>query len=186
MVRENQCIGNNHILPPRSSKHNHLRNIITSQRLHALVHLLRLLLVAAKPHDAELGLDLPGIDLDDADAARDQLLAQRVGEAAHRGLGRAVDAAALVGLAARNRADVYDVAAAAVRAGQEERQDGLGHGDQACDVGLEHDVDVGLGDFGGLVDALDEAAELGVSRRTLFCEETAVGEDGNRKKRTRC
>lgn len=158
MVGENEGISNNHILPPCSGKHHDLGNIIASQGLDALINLLRLLLVTPEPHDAELGLDLPRVNLDDAHAARDQLLAQRVGEAAHGGLGRAVDAAALVGFAACDRADVDDITTAAVGAREEDGQNGLGHGDQACDVGLEHDVDVGLVDFGGLVYALDEAA----------------------------
>lgn len=120
MVRENKRISNDHILPSRGSKHDDLGNIITSQRLHALINLLRLLLVTTKPDNTKLCLDLPRVDLDDADTARDKLLTQRVGEAAHRGLGRAVDAATLVRFAARNRADVYDVAAAAVGAGKED------------------------------------------------------------------
>lgn len=46
------------------------------------------------------GLDLAGVDVDDADARGDELLAQCVGEAADGGLGGAVDASASVRLTA--------------------------------------------------------------------------------------
>jgi hypothetical protein len=158
MVRENQRIRQDNILPPANSKDNNLRDILRSQRLDALIHLLRLIDITAEPHNTELRLDLPGIDLDDADARRNQLAAQRVGEGAHGRLGRAVDAAALVGLAAGDGADVYNVAAAAVGARLEDGQDGLGHCDEAGDIGREHGVDVFGEDVGGLRDAFDEAA----------------------------
>lgn len=158
MVRENQRIRHHNVLPPPRSKHHDLRNIITCQRLHTLVNLLRLLLVAPKPDHTELRLDLPRINLNDPDATRNQLLAQRIRERPHGGLGCAVDRAPRVRLAAGNRADVYNITAAAIGAGEEDGQDGLCHGDEAGDVGLEHGVDVGGFDFRGFVDALDEAA----------------------------
>lgn len=158
MVRENKSISKDDILPPPRRENNHFRNIIPSKWLHPLVHFLRLLLVTPESDHAEFGLHLPRINLNHPHTARDQLFSEGVSEAAHRGFGRAVDAAARVRLAARDGPDVDDVAAAAVRAGEEEGEDGLGHCDQAGYVGLEHGVDVGLGDGGGFVDAFDEAA----------------------------
>lgn len=74
------------------------------------------------------------------------------------GLGGAVDAAAGVGLAAGDAADVDDVAAAAVGAAQEDGQDRLRHVDEPRHVGADHDAHVLLGDVGGPRDALDQAA----------------------------
>lgn len=193
MVRENKSISKDDILPPPRRENNHLGNIIPSQRLHPLIHFLRLLPITPESDNAKLRLHLPRINLNHPDPARDQLFAEGVGEAAHRGFGRAVDAAACVRLAARDGADVDDVAAAAVRAGEEEGQDGLGHCDQAGYVGLEHGVDVGLGDGGGFVDAFDEAAiSTSISLGVLDhgCAEGAwkkgVGDWERRGLRTRC
>lgn len=158
MIRKHKRIRQHDILPPPRRENHHLGDIIARQRLDTLIHLLRLVLVAVKAHDAELGLDLARVDLDDADARRDEFLAERLGERAHGGFGCAVDAAALVGLAAGDGPDVDDVAAAAVGAGLEDGEDGLRHVDEAGDVGVEHDGDVCGGDVGGLGDALDEAA----------------------------
>lgn len=93
-------------------------------------------------------LDLTRIDLDNADARGDELLAHGLGEAAHGGLGGAVDAAPGVGLAAGDAADVDDVAGAAVLPPQEDRQDRLRHVDQSRHVRREHHVHVRLGDLG--------------------------------------
>lgn len=103
-------------------------------------------------------LDLTGIDLEHADARGDELLAQGAAEAVDGGLGGAVDAAAGVGLAAGDAADVDDVAVAAVGAAQKDGQDRLRHVDEARHVGADHGVHVLLGDLGGPRDALDEAA----------------------------
>jgi hypothetical protein len=158
MVRKDQRISNDHILPPPRGKNHHLRNIISRQRLNTLINLLRLLPIAPEPNHTELRLDLPRINFNDAHATRNQLLSQAVCKRPYRGLGSAVDAAALVRLAPCNGPDVYNVAAAAVGAGEEDGENGLRHGDEAGDVGLEHYVYVGLVDGGGLVDAFDEAA----------------------------
>jgi hypothetical protein len=57
-----------------------------------------------------------------------------------------------------NGANVDNVALAALGPLQEDGEDGLGHVDEAGDVGLEDDVGVVLFDVGGAGDALDEAA----------------------------
>ena len=119
MVRKNQRISNHHILPPTRRKHHNLCNIITRQRLYALINLLRLLLIASKSYHTKFRLDLPRVDLNNPHTARNQLLAQAVCKRPDSCLCSAVDAAALIRLATRNRADVYDVAAAAVGAGKE-------------------------------------------------------------------
>lgn len=126
MIRKHQRIRQHNIFPPARRKNHNLGNILGRQRLHALIHLLRLILIPAKSHDAEFSLNLPRIDLDDADARGDQFAAHGVCERAYGGLRSAVDAAALVGFAAGDAADVDDVAGVF---GFEDGQDGLGHGD---------------------------------------------------------
>lgn len=110
---------------------------------------------------------MTGINLNDTNAAGDELLAQGLGEATNGGLGGAVDGSAGVGFAAGNGADVDDVAVATVRTGEEDGEDDLGHVDETGDVGLEHDVDVILVDFGGTSHAFDEAAVIVESCKCL-------------------
>jgi hypothetical protein len=157
MIRKYQRIRQNNILPPPRREDDNLGNIVGRQWLHALVHLLRLLLVTAESHDTEFCLHLTRVDLDDPNSCRDQLAAHGIGEGPHGGFGGTVDAAALIGFAAGDGADVYDVALAAVGSGFEDGQDGLCHGNEAGHVCGEHGVDVGGGDGGGLGDAFDEA-----------------------------
>ena len=155
MTRENQRISNHNVLLSCRNKHHNLSNVVRRQRINASVDCIGLVLVAVEPHHAELGLYLAGINLHDADARGDQLLAQGIGEAAHGGLGGAVDGSSGVRLAAGDGADVNDVARTTfVSAGLKDGQDGLGHVNEAGDVGGEHDVDVGFGDGWGLGDFL--------------------------------
>lgn len=142
-------------------------------RVDSRVDRVGLALIAVEPNKRELlrpvshlisgqaraiyRLHLPRVDLNDSNPRRDQLLSQRVRERPDRRLRGAVDAAARVGLAAGNAADVDDVAAAAVAALLEDGQDRLRHVDQAVDVGGEHGVDVLGGDLGGFGDAFDQA-----------------------------
>lgn len=107
--------------------------------------------------------NLAGVDLKNSDSRGDELLAQGLGETADGGLGGAVDAAARVGLAAGDAADVDDVAAAAVGPLEEDGKYGLRHVDQARHVGREHDVHIRLGDLGRAGYALDQAAVCFVS-----------------------
>lgn len=160
MIRKHQRIRKHYVLPPPCRENDHLRDIVTGQGFDALVHLLRLLPVAVKPHNAELGLYLSGVDLDDPDARCDELFAEGIGEGAHGGFGSAVDAATLVGLTASDGADVYDVAAPAVGARLEYGKNSLGHVDETGDVGGEHNVDVFLLDSRRLSDALDQTPSL--------------------------
>ena len=152
MIWKHQRIRQHDILPPTRRKNHNLGNILGRQRLHALIHLLRLIPISTKPHNAEFRLHLPRIDLDDADARGDEFAAHGVCKGPDGGLGGTIDAAALVGFAAGDAADVDDVAGVLLL---EDGQDGLGHGDEAGDVCGEHGVDVGGGDGGGLGDAFD-------------------------------
>lgn len=156
MVRENKHIRNNDILVSTRRPHDCLCNILACQWCDTLVHRVRLLLVSTEPHDRELRLDLPGVDLDDPDPRRDQLLPHRVRKAAHGGLGCAVDAAALVRFATSNGSDVDDVASAALALLLHHAQHGLRHVDQTEDVGVELHRNVSLLDITGLVHALDQ------------------------------
>lgn len=158
MGRKDKSVRNNDTLPPPRRKHNHLRNIIRRQRIHPLVNLIRLRLIPIKPHHAELCLHLTRINLNDSYPCRNQFFPESGGESAHGGLGRAVDAAAGVAFPTGNRADVYDVAGAAVGACFVDFHDFLGESYEAGDVRGEHDGDVFSGYVGGLGDAFDEAA----------------------------
>lgn len=74
------------------------------------------------------------------------------------GLGGTVDGAAGVRLSASDGANVHDVALTAVGSSQEDGQNGLGHVDEAGDVGAEHNVHVFLSNFGCTGDTFNEAA----------------------------
>ena len=132
-----------------------------------------LCLVAIESHDRELlhspletcyigrkgsaySLDLAGVNLNDTDTAGNELLSQALSEAADSGLGSTVDTTARVGLSTGNGADVDDVTVAAIRTGEEDGENGLGHVDEAGDVCLEHDVDVLLGNLRSASNALDK------------------------------
>ena len=129
MIRENEGISQNHILTSSSSKHNDLRNIIRSQRFTPLINLIRSTLIAIKSHNTKLRLDLTRIDFDNTDTRSDEFFSEGVGEGAYGGFGRAVDAAAWVGLSACDAADVYYVAGSGIAAREEDGEDGLGHVD---------------------------------------------------------
>lgn len=100
-------------------------------------------------------LNLARIYLQNANARSNELLAQRVGKATHGSFRGAVDATAGVGFPARDAADVDDVSRAAVGPPEKDGQDGLGHVDQAGDVGREHDVHVLFGNLGRFGHAFD-------------------------------
>jgi len=154
MVREDQTVRHNNILPPARGENNNLRNIISRQRLATRINSISLALIAIEPHNTKLRLDLPGIHANNPHSRRDQLFPQTVGERSDGSFGRAVDSAAGVGLAAGDGADVDDVAGSgAAVALQHSTEDFLGHVDEAGDVGGEHDVHVVFGDFRGAGDA---------------------------------
>lgn len=94
MLRKHQRIRDNDILASTDRKHHHLCNITRRERVNPFIDLLCGSLVAAEPHDAELGLDLAGVDFDDADAGVDGFAPEGVGEGADGGFGAAVDGAA--------------------------------------------------------------------------------------------
>ena len=153
VIRKQQSISNDNIFPPSSSKHNGPSDIIRHQRLtptirirffqpsnnakvpvrsYLRIHSISLGLITIEPHNRELRLNLPGIDANNTDAFGNQLLAQAVRKKPHSSLGRAVDSATDVWLAAGNGSDVDDVAGSvAIVALQHHRQDGLCHVYQA-------------------------------------------------------
>lgn len=100
---------------------------------------------------------MTGVDLNDTDSRRDELLAQRVGERANGSLGGAVNGTTGVGLTTSDTSNVDDITAAALVALLEDRQDGLSHVDQTGDVGVEHDAHIFDRDIGSLRNTLDEA-----------------------------
>lgn len=164
VIGEDQRVCNHNVLPATGSKDDDLGDIVWRQGFAALVHGVGLVLVAIEAHDRELCLDLARIDANDTNPARDELLAQRVRERSHRGLGGAIDGAADVGFPAGDRADVDDVAGAStVISGEHLRQNSLSHVDKSSDVGGEHDVEILLLDLRGLSHASNETAENAMS-----------------------
>src|SRR5919198_2375818 len=71
-----------HVRRPGDREENALGDVLARHRLDPLVDGVRLLLVAAEPHDREVRLDEPRVDCRDPDRPAEQILAQRVREAA--------------------------------------------------------------------------------------------------------
>lgn len=128
MIRKNQSISHNNILPSPCRKHHNLSDIIRSQGLTPFINFISSSFIAVESHNRELGFHLSGVDLYNADPSGDEFATEGVGEGADGSFGRAVDASAGVGLAAGDAADVYDIAGAGVASGLENGEDGLGHG----------------------------------------------------------
>lgn len=101
-------------------------------------------------------LNLPGVNLNDANPCSDKLLAHRLGEGADGRLGGAIDASTGVRFTASNASDVDNVTAAALRSLLEDRENSLGHVDETGNVGVEHDVHIFGGDVASMGNALDE------------------------------
>src|SRR5437016_5295906 len=102
-----------HVERAREREHDALGDVVGLERVDALVHRVRLRLVALEPDDRELGLREPGVDGGEADRSPEQVLAQRIREAAHGELRRDVGRRALIRLAPRDGAEIDDVAAVA-------------------------------------------------------------------------
>lgn len=156
---KDERIGNDNVLSAGDVEDDNLGNVLRCEGLHASISSIGLGLVAAEANDGEFRLGRAGVNLHDANLGVHGLAAQAVGEAADGGLGRAVDGAAGVGLAAGNGANVDYIAGAAVRASKEDGKNGLSDVDEARDVCVEHDVDVG---FGNVADRLDAADAAGI------------------------
>src|SRR6266550_7281738 len=140
-------------------------DVLGAERVDALVRLLRLLLVSAEANAGEVRLDEAGIDGRQPDRATQQVLTERVGEAANGVLGRDIDRSVLVGLAARDRAHVDDVPTVA-----DMRQAEAGHPEQSVDVGFQHRV---LIFFGRLPKGIAPEAEPGVVDEDVQAAELA-------------
>jgi hypothetical protein len=123
------------VLRPRHREQHALGDVVGRQRLDVGVDGAGLLLVAAEAHAREVRLDQARVDSGDVDRAAEQILAQRIGEAAHRELGGHVHGRVLVRLPAGDRAEVDDVPTVA-----QMRQAEAGHAHQPVHVGLEHDL----------------------------------------------
>src|SRR5436190_7882006 len=129
-------------------------DVFWTEGVDAFVRRLRLLLVAAETDSREVRLDEAGIDRRQPDRPAEQVLAERVGEAAHGELRGDVDGGVFVGLAAGDRAHVDDVPAVA-----DVRQAETRHPDQAVDVRLQLHL---LVFFGRLPKRVAAKAEAGV------------------------
>jgi hypothetical protein len=146
-----------------------LGDVLGAERLHAVIHGARALLIAVEPHGRELGASgHAGLDAGDAHAGAVQVAAQVQAELVHERLAGAVDVAAGVRIAAGDRADVDDVAAAAL---DHPGEHGARQVDQALAVGVDHLVPV---------------VEVGALRRLeALGEAGVVDQDVDRGKRGR-
>src|SRR3984957_13549645 len=133
-----------------------LGDVVGGHRLHARVDVVRLGPVAAEPDERELRVGHAGLDAADPDPGAVQVAAQVQAELVDEGLGAAVHVPARVRVAARHRAEVDHVTAAA---GDHAGQDGAGAVDQALAVGVDHLVPVVKL---GLLGRLEAEREAGV------------------------
>ena len=122
-----------HVRRPSEREEHALGDVVGRERLDVRVDGARLLLVAAEADAREVRLDEARVDRREADRTAEQVLAQRVGEAAHGELRGDVDGGVLVRLAPGDRAHVDDVAAVA-----DVRQAEARHPQHAVHVRLEH------------------------------------------------
>src|SRR6266566_803751 len=137
---------------PREREEDAFGDVFGTQRVDAFVRRLRLLLVATKANAGEVGFDKAGIDGREPNRPAEQVLPKRVREAANGELRGDVDRGVLVGLTARDRAEVDDVPAVA-----DVRQAEASHAHQAVDVRLEHRLLVLVASFPERVAAETEA-----------------------------
>lgn len=73
VVREDELVSDNNILPPSRGKDNGLGDIVRRQRLAARINRIRRLLITIEPHNREVRLDLTRIDANDTDTLSNQL-----------------------------------------------------------------------------------------------------------------
>ena len=153
---------------PGEGEHHAVGHLVGRDRREAVVHRIRLLLVALEADEGELGLDEARIDGRDPDRAPEQVLPQRVGEAAHGELRGDVRGAAGICLAAGDRAHEEDVPLVADVREHEPR-----HPHHAVDVRVHHPLLVVGGRLGercpperepGVVEEDVDPAELGDRR----------------------
>src|SRR4029077_18532311 len=117
---------------PREGEDDALGDVLRPQRVDAAVDRRSLLLVPFEADEGKLRLRQPGIDGRDPDRPAEKVFSQRVRESALGELRSYVRRAALVRLAARDRAQVDDVAPIA-----EVRQAEPRHADQPGDIDAE-------------------------------------------------
>ena len=129
-----------HVPRAREREEDAVGDVLRRERVDALVDGVRLLLVALEADDRELRLREARVDGRDPDRPAEQILPQRVREAAHRELRRDVRRRALVRLPAGDRAQVDDVAVL-----RDVRQAEPRHAHEPVHVGLEDAALVLLG-----------------------------------------
>ena len=172
-----------HVHVPRAGEREEdaVGDVLRRERVDALVHGVRLLLVALEADDGELGLREPRVDGGDPDRPAEQILAQRVREAAHRELRGDVRRRALVRLPPGDRAHVDDVPVLG-----DVRQYQPRHAHEPVHVGLEDGALVLLGrvversaterEAGVVHEDVDSAAELLDRRRDKARAAVHVGD----------
>jgi hypothetical protein len=117
-----------------------IRDVLGGEWLHVGVDVGGARVVAVEAHVGELGAAAQAwLDVGDAYPGTMQVGPQVQAELAHEGLGRAVDVAAGIGPAARDRADVDHMAAPALHHAGQQRVRDL---DQAGAVGVDHGLPV--------------------------------------------
>src|SRR5437764_8612387 len=93
-----------HMRRPCNGEEDAFSDVFGAERVDAFIGRLRLLLVTAEADAREVRLDETGIDGREPDRAAEQVLAERVGEAAHGELGSDIHRRVLVCLAPSDRA----------------------------------------------------------------------------------
>jgi hypothetical protein len=101
-------------------------------------------------------LNLARVNLNDANAGSNKLLAHRFSERADGCLSSAVDATTGVRLSASNAANVDNITATTFRALLEDWENCLGHVNKTVNVCVEHDVHIFRRDVTSMGNTLDE------------------------------
>lgn len=101
-------------------------------------------------------LYLTRVDFNNTDSGRNKFLSQGICKGADGSFRGTVDTAARVCFAASNASNVDDVSSAALTPLLENRENRLGHADQAINIGIEHGVNILGINLRSLGDTLDK------------------------------
>lgn len=151
--REDERLGNVDMRRPVGGPDDFFSDVLSTERLQTLVHLIGGVLVASESGHAEAGLDHAWLNLGDSDRRIHELLQQRRSEGIYRKLGGAVDGASRVAFSTGDAAEIDDMARVAFF---EFSHKNLCKVDETFDVGVDHDVDFVGRDVADFVSAEDE------------------------------
>ena len=104
-------------------------------------------------------LNLPRINLNNSDTCGNKFLAQALSETAHGGFCSAVDRVSRKWVSSSDRADIDNIALAAIKTPKEDGNDWLSHINKADDICVEHDAYVFLDDLWDTGGPLSQATD---------------------------